>query len=107
GGRGEMAGSMGHGYRARSFSIGEHNRWAYDCLAKAGYKYSSSVYPIRHDHYGSPGGSRFAHMAHTQGMEVPIATARGFRTNVPAGGGGYFRLMPYPLSPRPLPPRHS
>jgi polysaccharide deacetylase family protein (PEP-CTERM system associated) len=94
----DISGSAVHGYRAPSFSIGEHNRWAYDCLAKAGYKYSSSVYPIRHDHYGSPGGSRFAHMAHTQVLEVPIATARVFRTNVPAGGGGYFRLMPYPLS---------
>ena len=94
----DISGSAVHGYRAPSFSIGEHNRWAYDCLAKAGYKYSSSVYPIRHDHYGSPRGSRFAHMAHTQVMEVPIATARVFRTNVPAGGGGYFRLMPYSLS---------
>jgi polysaccharide deacetylase family protein (PEP-CTERM system associated) len=94
----DISGSLVHGYRAPSFSIGEHNRWAYDCLAKAGYKYSSSVYPIRHDHYGSPDGSRFAHMAHTDVLEVPIATARLFRTNVPAGGGGYFRLMPYPLS---------
>ncbi len=94
----DIAGSAVCGYRAPSFSIGEHNRWAYDCLAKAGYRYSSSVYPIRHDHYGSPGGSRFAHMAHTQILEVPIATARLFRTNFPAGGGGYFRLMPYALS---------
>jgi polysaccharide deacetylase family protein (PEP-CTERM system associated) len=94
----DISGGAVHGYRAPSFSIGEHNRWAYDCLARAGYKYSSSVYPIRHDHYGSPRGSRFAHMTHTQVLEVPIATARVFRTNVPAGGGGYFRLMPYPLS---------
>ena len=43
-------------------------------------------------------GSRFAHMAHTNVLEVPIATARLFRTNLPAGGGGYFRLMPYALS---------
>jgi polysaccharide deacetylase family protein (PEP-CTERM system associated) len=94
----DIAGSAVHGYRAPSFSIGEHNRWAYECLAKAGYRYSSSVYPIRHDHYGSPAGVRFAHMAHTQVLEVPIATARVFRTNLPAGGGGYFRLMPYVLS---------
>ena len=86
------------GYRAPSFSIGEHNRWTYDCLARAGYRYSSSVYPIRHDHYGSPHGARFAHMAHSEVLEVPIATARVFRTNLPAGGGGYFRLLPYGLS---------
>jgi len=94
----DIAGTAVQGYRAPSFSIGERNRWAYDCLAKAGYRYSSSVYPIRHDHYGSPNGARFAHMAHTGVLEVPIATARLFRTNLPAGGGGYFRLMPYAVS---------
>jgi polysaccharide deacetylase family protein (PEP-CTERM system associated) len=94
----DIAGAAVHGYRAPSFSIGDHNRWTYDCLARAGYRYSSSVYPIRHDHYGSPDGARFAHMAHTHVLEVPIATARVFRTNLPAGGGGYFRLMPYAFS---------
>ena len=94
----DIAGTTVSGYRAPSFSIGDHNRWTYDCLARAGYRYSSSVYPIRHDHYGSPNGARFAHMAHSQVLEVPIATARVFRTNLPAGGGGYFRLLPYCLS---------
>jgi len=94
----DIAGMAISGYRAPSFSIGEHNRWTYDCLARAGYRYSSSVYPIRHDHYGSPNGVRFAHMAHTHVLEVPIATARVFRVNLPAGGGGYFRLLPYCLS---------
>lgn len=94
----DIAGIQVQGYRAPSFSIGDDDLWAYDCLAKAGYRYSSSVYPIRHDHYGSPDRSRFAHMAHTHVLEVPIATARLFQTNFPAGGGGYFRLMPYVLS---------
>ena len=94
----DIAGTAVQGYRAPSFSIGDNNPWAYDCLAKAGYRYSSSVYPIRHDHYGSPDGWRFAHVANTQMLEVPIATARLFRTNWPAGGGGYFRLMPYVVS---------
>jgi polysaccharide deacetylase family protein (PEP-CTERM system associated) len=94
----DIAGTEVQGYRAPSFSIDDDNLWAYDCLAKAGYRYSSSVYPIRHDHYGSPDRSRFAHMAHRHVLEVPIATARVFRTNWPAGGGGYFRLMPYALS---------
>jgi polysaccharide deacetylase family protein (PEP-CTERM system associated) len=94
----DIAGTAVCGYRAPSFSIGDHNRWTYDCLARAGYRYSSSVYPIRHDHYGSPKGARFAHMAHSDVLEVPIATARVFRTNLPAGGGGYFRLLPYCLS---------
>jgi polysaccharide deacetylase family protein (PEP-CTERM system associated) len=94
----DIAGTAVQGYRAPSFSIGDSNPWAYECLAKAGYRYSSSVYPIRHDHYGSPDGWRFAHVANTQMLEVPIATARLFRTNFPAGGGGYFRLMPYVVS---------
>jgi polysaccharide deacetylase family protein (PEP-CTERM system associated) len=94
----DIAGTETRGYRAPSFSIGEDNLWAYDCLARAGYRYSSSVYPIRHDHYGSPNRSRFAHVANTHVLEVPIATARLFGTNWPAGGGGYFRLMPYALS---------
>ena len=94
----DVAGTEVQGYRAPSFSIGEDNLWAYDCLARAGYRYSSSVYPIRHDHYGSPDGNRFAHVANTHMLEVPIATARLFRTNWPAGGGGYFRLLPYALS---------
>jgi len=94
----DIAGVAIQGYRAPSFSIGETNLWAYDCLARAGYRYSSSVYPIRHDHYGSPEGARFAHLVNTHVLEVPIATARLFATNLPAGGGGYFRLMPYALS---------
>ena len=94
----DVAGTEVQGYRAPSFSIGDDNLWAYDCLARAGYRYSSSVYPIRHDHYGSPDGNRFAHVANTHMLEVPIATARLFRTNWPAGGGGYFRLLPYALS---------
>jgi hypothetical protein len=31
-------------------------------------------------------------------FEVPISTVRGFNSNWPAGGGGYFRLLPYPVS---------
>lgn len=94
----DIVGTQVQGYRAPSFSINDDNLWAYDCLAKAGYRYSSSVYPIRHDHYGAPGRSRFAHLASAGVLEVPIATVRLFRTNLPAGGGGYFRLMPYALS---------
>ena len=85
------------GYRAPSFSIGENNLWAFECLERAGYRYSSSIYPIRHDHYGMPGAPRHAH---TVGglLEVPATTLRFMNRNWPASGGGYFRLMPYGLS---------
>jgi len=86
------------GYRAPSFSIGRANAWAFDCIAEAGYRYSSSVYPIRHDHYGIPDAPRFPYRTRDDLLEVPITTARFLDRNWPAGGGGYFRLMPYPVS---------
>lgn len=94
----DISGQEIKGYRAPSFSIGEGNLWAFDCLERAGYRYSSSIYPIRHDHYGMPDAPRFAHRVRTGLLEVPVTTARIFRRNWPASGGGYFRLMPYALS---------
>lgn len=86
------------GYRAPSFSIGAGNLWAFDCLEQAGYRYSSSIYPIHHDHYGMPDAPRFAHSVRAGLLEVPLSTARLYARNWPAGGGGYFRLLPYALS---------
>ena len=86
------------GYRAPSFSIGTQNLWAFDCLARAGYLYSSSIYPIQHDHYGMPDAPRFAHQVNETLMEIPITTLRLFGRNLPASGGGYFRLLPYSVS---------
>lgn len=88
------------GYRAPSFSIGDANRWAWQVLAEAGYHYSSSVYPIRHDHYGMPDGERHAWRPERSAalLELPISTVRLAQRNFPAGGGGYFRLLPYALS---------
>ncbi len=86
------------GYRAPNFSVGHGNPWAFDCMVEAGYRYSSSLYPIRHDHYGVPDAPRFAHQVRPGLLEVPVATVRMFGNNLPAGGGGYFRLLPYALS---------
>ena len=94
----DLSGQQVKGYRAPSFSIGERNLWAFDCLARAGYLYSSSIYPIRHDHYGMPDAPRFAHRVRDGLLEVPVTTATFFDRNWPASGGGYFRLMPYALS---------
>lgn len=89
------------GYRAPSFSIDGSNReWAFDALAKAGYHYSSSVYPVQHDHYGMPDAPRFRHAPHPELVEVPPTTVRAFNRNWPASGGGFFRLMPYAMSRR-------
>jgi polysaccharide deacetylase family protein (PEP-CTERM system associated) len=95
----DIGGQQVIGYRAPSFSIGRHNQWALDLLQEAGYRYSSSIYPIQHDHYGIPDAPRFAYYPRDSDLlEVPITTMRVFKRNIPAGGGGYFRLWPYPVS---------
>jgi polysaccharide deacetylase family protein (PEP-CTERM system associated) len=94
----DIAGHEVQGYRAPSFSIGAGNLWAFDALAAAGYRYSSSIYPIRHDHYGMPDSPRFAYRLACGLLEVPVTTLRMFDRNLPSSGGGYFRLLPYALS---------
>ena len=86
------------GYRAPSFSIGKGNLWAFDVLRDAGYRYSSSVYPIAHDHYGMPDSPRFAYPVREGLLEIPVTTLRLGSRNLPSSGGGYFRLLPYALS---------
>jgi polysaccharide deacetylase family protein (PEP-CTERM system associated) len=93
----DISGAEVPGYRAPSFSIGARNLWAFDALARAGYRYSSSIYPIRHDHYGMPDAPRFAHERHGL-VEIPATTLRWGGQNFPSSGGGYFRLLPYSVS---------
>src|SRR5258705_5142864 len=94
----DITGSEAKGYRAPSFSVGAANLWAPACIEQAGYLYSSSVYPIAHDHYGMPDSPRFAHVSFGKLLEIPLSTVRVFRKNLPAAGGGYFRLLPYSIS---------
>ena len=94
----DIAGVPVQGYRAPSFSIGHGNLWALDSLERAGYRYSSSIYPIAHDHYGMPEAPRFAHQIRAGLLEVPPTTMRLLSRNFPASGGGYFRFFPYALS---------
>jgi polysaccharide deacetylase family protein (PEP-CTERM system associated) len=94
----DIGGVAVRGYRAPSFSIGTKNLWAFDSLARAGYRYSSSIYPIRHDHYGMPDAPRFAHMVRTGLLEIPVTTLRMAGRNFPSSGGGFFRLLPYSVS---------
>ena len=96
----DLGGQAVIGYRAPSFSIGENNLWALDSLGDAGYQYSSSIYPIRHDHYGMPNAPRFAFRPSDSKtlLELPATTIRLFNRNLPAAGGGYFRLLPYQMS---------
>lgn len=96
----DISGQPVKGYRAPSFSINGDNLWALENLEMAGYRYSSSVYPVKHDHYGMPNAPRFAFTPdNTQKLlELPVTTVSFFGRNFPAGGGGYFRLWPYVAS---------
>lgn len=94
----DIGGERVAGYRAPSFSIGKANLWAHDCIAEAGYAYSSSVYPVHHDHYGMPDAPRFPYRLDSGLLEVPVTTMRWMGRNWPAGGGGFFRLLPYAVS---------
>ena len=94
----DLGGVAVKGYRAPSFSIGTGNLWAFDTLAETGHRYSSSIYPIQHDHYGMPDSPRFAYPLASGLLEVPVTTLRMGNRNLPSSGGGYFRLLPYAVS---------
>ena len=93
----DVSGAPVSGFRAASFSFDERTRWAHRILGEEGYRYSSSIYPVRHDHYGMPDSPRFAHYpAGGNGVaELPLSTVRLCARNLPCAGGGYFRLLPY------------
>jgi polysaccharide deacetylase family protein (PEP-CTERM system associated) len=88
------------GYRAASFSFDNSNGWAHEILCEDGYRYSSSIYPVRHDHYGVPDAPRFPYqpLGDDRIVEFPLSTVRLFNRNIPCAGGGYFRLLPYSVS---------
>lgn len=96
----DLGGVAVRGYRAASYSIGANNLWALAELEQAGYCYSSSIYPIRHDLYGMPEAPRFAFRpANAPTLwEMPITTVTVLGRTLPCGGGGFFRLWPYALS---------
>ena len=86
------------GYRAPSFSITDRSMWALDVLIEEGYEFDSSIYPIRHDRYGIPDSPRHIHEIERTGgrlWELPGSTVRWAGVNLPIGGGGYFRQLPY------------
>ena len=88
------------GYRAPSFSIDARTPWAHRVLAEEGYAYSSSVAPIAHDHYGWREAPRFAFrpLEDSKLIELPVTTVELAGRRMAAGGGGFFRLLPYGFS---------
>jgi polysaccharide deacetylase family protein (PEP-CTERM system associated) len=96
----DASGQKVTGYRAPSFSIDQRTPWAHEILAEHGYTYSSSVAPVKHDHYGWADAPRFAFrpVAGSDFLEIPVTTATIGSRRLAAGGGGFFRLLPYQFS---------
>lgn len=96
----DTSGQSVRGYRAASFSMTDKTNWAHQILLEEGYSYSSSIYPIKHDHYGMPDAPRSAYqpIADSAFLEIPITTVEVAGRRLPCGGGGYFRLLPYAVS---------
>jgi len=90
------------GYRAPTFSITERTLWALDILSEEGFRYDSSIFPVRHDRYGIPDWTRHIKTVNLDNghsiIEAPPVTARVFGFNLPCAGGGYFRLAPLWIS---------
>ncbi|MDM7859625.1 DUF3473 domain-containing protein [Alteromonas sp. ASW11-36] len=93
----DISGVAVKGYRAPCFSISANNEWAHDVIAEAGYEYSSSSYPINHDLYGVPNAPKSPYWLSNGLLEIPVTTCTWKNKVFPAGGGGYFRLLPFAL----------
>ncbi|MEM7779053.1 MAG: XrtA system polysaccharide deacetylase [Pseudomonadota bacterium] len=96
----DCSGQRVTGYRAPSFSIDARTHWAFEELAAQGYAYSSSVAPVTHDHYGWREAPRFSFfpLDDSDLIEIPVTTAMLGGRRVAAGGGGFFRVLPYAFS---------
>ena len=90
------------GYRAASYSITNKSLWALDVLAEAGFKYDSSIFPVKHDRYGIANSPRDPYILTTPSghniIEFPLTTYKIINYSLPVSGGGYFRLYPYWLT---------
>ena len=96
----DLSGQEIKGYRAASYSISKDNLWALEILGETGHKYSSSIYPVKHDLYGIPDAPRFTYLPnHGKSFrEIPVTTFDWMGKRWPAGGGGFFRFYPYMFS---------
>jgi polysaccharide deacetylase family protein (PEP-CTERM system associated) len=97
----DMLGQPVEGYRAAEFSVTDDSKWALEVLVETGFRYDSSIFPVAGRRYGIPGTPLAPHVVSTPAgtiLEVPLtAVERGSR-RWPAGGGGYFRLLPYAVT---------
>ena len=93
----DAIGAPVRGYRAPNFSINQSVAWAYAILEDLGFEYDSSTYPVHHELYGNHRAPRFPYLVGSRLIELPVATWRLFRQNLPVAGGAYLRILPYGL----------
>lgn len=94
----EITGKKVLGFRAPTYSISTKNPWVWDVLLELGFKYDSSLFPVKHDIYGIMSTPRFPCKVSVDGsylLEFPLSTIRIKNRNIPIAGGGYLRLFPY------------
>lgn len=99
----DITGSEISGYRAPGWSVTEDTPWYFDSLIKAGFKYSSSIFPANRAHGGMKSGSLVPYAVNRDGgqiIEFPMTMAKQFGKPVCFFGGGYLRLFPYFLIKR-------
>lgn len=95
----DQSGGRVNGYRAPSYSVTGDSLWALEILVEEGFRYDTSIFPVRHDVYGIPGARRFPHTMETAAgplVEFPLTTLPLLwqRYQLPIAGGGYLRLLP-------------
>ena len=87
------------GYRASTYSITPGTFWAFDVLLEEGFRYDSSIFPIRHPQYGCPNEPKDPYIltapCGAQIVEFPLSTVKLLGATLPIAGGGYFRQFPY------------
>ena len=91
-------------YRAPAFSISEDRMWAIEILVSNGIEYDCSIYPSTRSFGGFPSfqENRPAIIQYNGSIikEFPMSLTKILGHKIAYSGGGYFRLIPYPIIKR-------
>jgi len=98
----DLTGFEVQGHRAPAFSITPDTKWGLDIIARAGFKYDSSIMPVKGRRYGWPGFNKEITTITTESgrtlVEVPMSVGKFLGKELPVCGGGYLRLLPFPFT---------
>lgn len=99
-----ITGERAIGFRAPRFSINNSTKWAFEILKRYGFKYDSSIYPIKTKFYGVPNAPLqpykpsmediTKHDPNGDIVEFPLTVLK-FVRNIPISGGFYLRVLPF------------